>query len=187
MSLTNMSPCSSRLSRVSLFSGSLFQLQTRARSPQPARKTWNSLLPREGCGFTCSPWLHPCVSVPGANHLAGTRRDGLTDATPMADPGRSSSASQNPPPSREPRRLSHPLQHLVLPVLSKNGSQLVLTLSGRPLGLRPRIHVTGKPAFSVKHCPGWGGRSQNMSVPGSFMLLIYCSLLCDSGAIAHPL
>lgn len=74
MSLTNMSPCSSRLSRVSLFSGSLFQLQTRARSPQPAQKTWNSLLPREGCGFTCSPWLHPWVSVPGANHLAGTRR-----------------------------------------------------------------------------------------------------------------
>ena len=59
MSLANMSPCSSHLSRVSLFSGSLFQPQTRARSPQPARKTWNSLLPHEGCGFTCSPWLHP--------------------------------------------------------------------------------------------------------------------------------
>lgn len=43
--LTIMSPCSSCPNRVSLFSGSPSRPQSRARSPQPARKTWNSLLP----------------------------------------------------------------------------------------------------------------------------------------------
>lgn len=139
--LTIMSPCSSCLSRVSLFSGSLSRPQTRARSPQPRPEPGARSLPgrpgthacpREGCGFTYSPWLHPWVSVPGANQLAGTRRDGLTDVTPVVNPGHSSSDSQNPSPSLEPR--SHPLQCLVLPILSETGSRLVLTLSERPLG-----------------------------------------------------
>lgn len=187
--------------------GSLFLLQARARSPQPAWKTQISL-PWEGCGFyilsmTPSLFCARCQSTSWDQE-----RMALQVSLQWPIQGSSSSAFQNPPvPSWGPRdHLNHALQHPVLP----NPFQDWMPVGpGRPLGAREGDFYTHTQLAPGPHSMLLGAQHlvcaiaqarverrrlgflpyTPTSAPGSTRKLFYCSfsLLCGFGQVAYPL